>query len=59
MIAPKTIRYPGINQPKGKRSVLFSSLVENYRTLKKEIEDDAKKWKKKTFHTQGLNKQIL
>ena len=40
-IAPKTIRYLGINLTKEVKD-LYS---ENYKTLMKEIEDDTKKWK--------------
>ena len=40
-IAPKTIRYVGINLTKEVED-LYS---ENYKTLMKEIEDDVKKWK--------------
>ena len=40
-IAPKTIRYLGINLPKEVKD-LYS---EKYRTLMKEIEEDIKKWK--------------
>jgi len=40
-IAPKTIRYPGINLTKEAKN-LYS---ENYRTLMKETEKDIKKWK--------------
>ena len=40
-IAPKTIRYLGINLTREVKD-LYS---ENYRTLMKEIEEDTKKWK--------------
>ena len=40
-IAPKTIRYLGINLTKEGKD-LYS---ENYRTFMKEIEEDTKKWK--------------
>ena len=40
-IAPKIIRYPGINLTKEVKD-LYSK---NYRTLTKEIEEDTKKWK--------------
>ena len=39
--APKTIRYLGINLTKEAKN-LYS---ENYKVLKKEIEEDIKKWK--------------
>ncbi|KAF0881369.1 LORF2 protein, partial [Crocuta crocuta] len=42
-IAPKTIRYLGINLTKEVKD-LYS---ENYKTLIKEIEDDTTKWKDK------------
>ena len=40
-VAPKTIRYLGINLTKQVKW-LYS---ENYKTMMKEIQDDAKKWK--------------
>ena len=40
-IAPKTIRYLGINPTKEVKDLCS----ENYKTLMKEIEDDMKKWK--------------
>jgi len=40
-IAPKTIRYLGLNLTKEAKN-LYS---ENYRILMKEIEEDTKKWK--------------
>jgi len=40
-IAPKTIRYLGINLTKEVKD-LYS---ENYKTLMKEVEEDTKKWK--------------
>ena len=41
-IAPKTIRYLGINLTKETKN-LYS---ENYKVLMKEIKEDTKKWKK-------------
>ena len=41
-IAPKTIKYLGINLTKEVKNLY----TENYRKLMKEIEEDAKKWKK-------------
>ena len=52
-IAPKTIRYLGINLTKEAKN-LYS---ENYKVLMKEIEEDTKKWK--TFHAHGLEEQTL
>ena len=51
-IAPKCIRSLGINLTKMVKD-LYS---ENYRTLKKEMEEDTNG---KTFHDHGLEEQIL
>ena len=40
-IAPKTIKYLGINLTKEEKSLYTG----NYRKLMKEIEEDTKKWK--------------
>ena len=52
-IAPKTIRYLGINLTKEVKD-LYS---ERYRILTKEIEEDTRNGK--TFHVHGLEEQIL
>ena len=49
-IAPKTIRYLGIKVTKEAKD-LYS---ENYRIFMKEIEEDAKKWKKISFSWIGI-----
>ena len=51
-VAPKTIRYLGINLTKELKD-LYS---ENYRKFMKEIEEDAKKWKKKSMLMDWKNK---
>ena len=43
-IAPKTIKYLGINLTKEVKNLY----TENYRQLMKEIEEDTKKWKKRS-----------
>ena len=53
-IAPKTIRYLGINLTKEVKALY----TEHLRKLLKEIEEDAHK-KGKTFHAYGLEDQIL
>ena len=40
-IPPKRIKYPGINLTKDEKDIY----LENYKTLKKEIEEDTNKWK--------------
>ena len=40
-IPPKRIKYPGINLTKDEKDIY----LENYKTLKKEIEEDTHKWK--------------
>ena len=40
-IATKTIKYPGINLPKGTKDLY----AENYKTLMKEIKDDTNRWR--------------
>ena len=52
-IAPKTIRYLGINLTKELKD-LYS---ENYRKFMKEIEEDAKKWEKKSMLMDWKNKR--
>jgi len=52
-IAPKTIRYLGINLTKEAKN-LYS---ENYSILMKEIEEDTTKWKNVSCY--GLEEQIL
>ena len=41
-IAPKTIRYLGINLTRDVKDILYST---NYKSLLKDIEEDTKKWK--------------
>ena len=40
-IPPKRIKYPGINLTKDEKDIY----LENYKTLKKEIEEDTNNWK--------------
>ena len=53
MIAPKSIRYLGINLTKEVNDLY----PKNYRKLLKEIEEDTKRWK--IFHAHGLAELIL
>ena len=53
-VAPKTVRYLGINLTKELKNLY----TENYGKLMKEIEEDTKR-KRKIFHTHGLKEQIL
>ena len=48
-VAPRIIKYLGINLTKDVKDLY----AENYRKLKKETEEDTKKWK--TFHAHGLD----
>ena len=53
-VAPKTIKYLGINLTKEVKNLY----AENYRNLMREIEEDTQK-NGKTFHAHGLENQIL
>ena len=51
-VAPKTIKYLGINLTKEVKNVY----TENYRKLMKETEEDTKKWKKYSMLMNWKNK---